>query len=276
MPNVAGVTTLQAAKQYKAQVRDTWTMGNYEKLAERVYPIAEHLCDATGVGPNHHVLDIATGTGNVAIAAAKRGATVTAVDLTSRMVDLTRARAAEENVELRVFLGDAEDLPFQPDSFDIVLSACGMWWAPRPEVALAEARRVLRYNGIIGLAGFPSNSYFGQVEELIKARVPLPDGVPERNDWANEDIGTSRLMSAFDDVRCEVDTIPWVFESAAAATAFLFENSASHIAALRDLTPTAQAELIADVEELTANCSIRPDRIDFDMEYINIVGEVRI
>jgi ubiquinone/menaquinone biosynthesis C-methylase UbiE len=269
------MASAEAVQAYKDRVRDTWRLGEYGKLAERVFPIAEHLCRSTEVGPGDKVVDIATGTGNVAIAAARRGADVVAVDLTPRMVDLARARAAAEGVPLRVVLGDAEDLEFPSASFDVALSACGLWWAPRPDVAVAEVRRVLRPGGVVGLAGFTPDSYFGQVEEVIKARVPLPEGVPERNDWAREDLASERLATHFVNVRAEVGILPWRFDSAAQATAFLFDNSASHIAAYRSLDAAAGAALAAEVERLTAASSTSADGVHIDLAYMVVTGRVQ-
>ena len=268
------MTSIEAADRYKEGVRSTWTAGNYGKLATRVYPIAEHLCRECGIDAASQVLDVATGTGNVAVHAARCGAAVTALDLTPRMVELTRERADAEGLAIRTVVGDAEDLPFPPESFSAVLSVCGLWWAPRPDVALAEARRVLRYGGLVGLAGFTPTSYFGGVEELIKARVPLPDDVPERNDWADEDLASTRLEHEFDRIRVVSGTIPWTFPTPAEATAFLFENSASHIAALRGLDRRTAAALVADVEALTASCSQRADTVAIDLEYLIVVGQV--
>lgn len=257
---------------YKDQVRRTWSQGDYSKLAVRVMPIAEHVCDCADVGPGRDVLDIATGTGNVAIAAARRGAAVTAIDLTPHMVELTSQRAAGENVSIRTMPGDAEDLPFPPASFDAALSVCGLWWAPRPDVAIGEARRVLRPGGVVSIAGFTPDSYFGRVEELIKSHRPLPDGIPERNDWANTGVAVGRLERRFRDVSVDWGSVPWVFDSAAEATEFLFTNSSSHLAARTDLDASHARRLTDEVEQLTTRSSKVPDKIHIDLEYVIFTG----
>lgn len=268
------MTSAQDVDAYKQSVRTMWSAGDYQKLAERVAPIADHLCRATAVASGQAVLDVATGSGNVALAAAARGAVVTAVDLTPAMLDLSRRRAEEEGLAVTAVLGDAEDLPLEDRSFDVVLSACGLWWAPRPDVAVAEVRRVLRRPGVVGLAGFTPDSYFGQVEELIKAQLPLPDGVPERNDWARDDSAVARLEGLFTDIEVGHGSIDWTFGSAPEATAFLFDNSASHIAAHRQLDPGQGAALVADVRRLTERMSRTTDHVSIDLEYAVVVGHL--
>jgi hypothetical protein len=175
---------------------------------------------------------------------------------------------------VQVVLGDAEDLPFPAGCFDVVLSACGLWWAPQPDVAIREARRVLRAGGVLGLAGFTPGSYLGRVEELIKARVPLPQGIPERNDWARPDLAGIRLARHFVDIKCETGTLSWSFASPAEATAFLFDNSASHIAAHRSLDAAAAASLVDEVEQLAAEVSAATDRVVIDLEYLVVTAQV--
>jgi len=266
--------TDEAATAYKEQVRQTWSDGDYDQLAVRVMPIAEHLCTIAGIGADQAVLDVATGTGNVAVAAARRGARVTAVDLTPAMVARTEQRARDEGVSIEVLLGDAEDLPFSDDTFDAVLSVCGLWWAPRPEQAIAEARRVARPGAVIGLAGFTPGSYFGQIEELIKARSPLPAGVPERNDWARADLGGQRLAEHVGDVQSVRGVVEWSFPDAATATRFLFENSASHLAAVRRLPPPVAQQLLNEVIDLTERASTTEGTITIDLEYLILLGAV--
>ncbi|WP_462203500.1 hypothetical protein, partial [Frankia sp. CcWB3] len=115
---------------------------------------------------------------------------------------------------------------------------------------------------------------FGQVEEIIKAYRPLPDGVPERNDWANEAVAITRLEQHFTDVMTFTATVPWNFASAGAATEFLFTNSASHIAACSGLDPAQVDKLTAEVERLTTRSSMTSDGIRIDLEYMILLGKV--
>ena len=121
-----------------------WGLADYPGLADRLAPAAALLADLVQPG-DPRVLDLAAGTGNVAMRAARRGAAVTAADLSPRMVELGRARTAGLDVGWQV--ADAGDLPFENAAFDAVLSAFGIIFAPVPAAALAQARRVLASGG---------------------------------------------------------------------------------------------------------------------------------
>src|SRR5438445_9244037 len=115
-----------------------WSLGDYARLAEALEPHAEALADACAIHPGTSVLDVAAGNGNFAIAAARRGATVIASDLTPRMVELGRARSESEGLAIEWQEADAEELPFETDRFDVVVSVFGAMFAPQPERVAAE------------------------------------------------------------------------------------------------------------------------------------------
>jgi ubiquinone/menaquinone biosynthesis C-methylase UbiE len=118
--------------------RMMWSTGNYPEVARRIESVAELLAERVGAGPGVEMLDVATGSGNVAIAAAQRGANVTGLDLTPELLEAARRRAAEADLDVRFIEGDAEELPFESDSFDRVASCFGVMFAPRHEQAQAS------------------------------------------------------------------------------------------------------------------------------------------
>src|ERR1700733_15042961 len=99
-----------------------WTAGDYPEVSRRIASVAQLLAERVGAGPGVDMLDVATGSGNVAIAAARQGATVTGLDLTPKLLDVARGRASSAGLEIEFVEGDAEELPFEPDSFDRVTS----------------------------------------------------------------------------------------------------------------------------------------------------------
>src|SRR5215218_580332 len=139
--------------ELKRAHRKTWASGDYGSVAERLVDAVppRHLLERVSIEPGMEVLDIATGTGNVAIRAALLGARVTGLDLTPELFGRARERAEEAGVEIDWVEGDAEDLPFEDGRFDRVLSTFGIQFAPRHEVAAREAVRVTRAGGVIGL-----------------------------------------------------------------------------------------------------------------------------
>jgi ubiquinone/menaquinone biosynthesis C-methylase UbiE len=261
---------------YKRDVREMWSeLGDYRHLAELVYPIAEVLCEATGIGPGTRVLDLATGTGNVAIEAARRGAAATAVDITPRMIQETQARATAEGLSIAVLEADVEHLPLPAASFDCVLSACGAWWAPRPDALVRQMARVLVGGGRLGLAGFTAESFLGRVEDLIKQRLPLAAGIPERNEWAAPHIARDRLGGLFDSVDVQLHALTWTFASGEETARFLFRYSASHVAALSRVGGADGDDLIAEVAALAAAMSVRAGSVELPVDYAVVTATAR-
>src|SRR5919199_5806028 len=157
--------------QRRKAAAQLWGSADYSGLAQRLEPAADALVDAAVPQPGEHVLDAAAGTGNVAIRAAARGAQVIAADIAPRMVQLGRERTGPtvEWIE-----ADVEDLPLSDDSVDVVLSAFGVIFAPRPEVALAQLRRVLKPGGRLAVTAWTADGYIAQRAAIIKQFVP-PD-----------------------------------------------------------------------------------------------------
>jgi SAM-dependent methyltransferase len=173
---------------FKQTQRKIWSSGDYPDIARLIESAAEHLVAVAGVQPGQDVLDVATGSGNVAILAAQRGAKVTGLDLTPELFDAGRARAAEANVEVEWVEGDAEDLPYDEGSFDRALSTFGTMFAPRHEVAAAELVRVTRPGGTIAVAAWTPEGTNGEMFKTVAAHMPPPP--PELKPpalWGTED-----------------------------------------------------------------------------------------
>ena len=167
----ANVDELAAAKR---TARATWASGDYDTIAQPLWPAGAHVVQATRVGPGDTVLDVACGTGNVAVQAAQAGAEVTALDLTPELFDAARARAQAAGVDVRWLEGDAEDLPFDDESFDVVVSTFGCMFAPRHDVAAAELARVLRPGGRLGLCSWTPEGAIGDFFRTIGSHLPPP------------------------------------------------------------------------------------------------------
>ena len=156
--------------------RNIWASGDYASVAERLIDdvAPRHLLERAAIEPGMEVLDIATGTGNVAIKAAQLGARVTGLDLTPELFDRARERASAAGVTVDWVEGDAEALPFEDGRFDVVTSAFGIQFAPRHEVTAREARRVTRPGGTIGLVSWTPQGHIGRVLKAVGGRMPKP------------------------------------------------------------------------------------------------------
>src|SRR5215217_4861712 len=161
--------------------RATWAAGNYAAVAEMIddAPPRDLLAKAD-VRPEQEVLDVATGTGNVALRAAAAGAQVVGLDLTPELFETARRRAESHDVAIDWVQGDADRLPFEDASFDRVLSAFGVQFAPRHAAVARELVRVCRPGGRIGLASWTPSGQAGEPFELTGRPVAAPAARPSR------------------------------------------------------------------------------------------------
>lgn len=160
--------------EVRSQQRTFWTLGDYVDFARRLQPAADSLIARVGVVPGQDVLDVATGTGNAALVAARAGATVTGLDLTPELFDEGRRRAAAEGLPIDWVEGDAERLPFADGTFDRVLSVFGAMFAPDQPRTAAELVRVCRPGGTVGVCSWTPTGVFGQMIILLITRSPQP------------------------------------------------------------------------------------------------------
>lgn len=171
----------EAVVQTKVAHRSTWAAGDYGSVARHIDQIPPaHLLASVGISPAHRVLDVATGSGNVAIRAARAGAEVTGVDLVPKLLDTGWARAEEAGVEVAWAAGDAEALPFEDGSFDRVLSVFGVQFAPRHQVVAQELTRVCGPGGAIGLVNWTPDGLIGRMFGSSPATCRPRPGSPLR------------------------------------------------------------------------------------------------
>ena len=171
----------------KARSRIIWGSGDYATVGSRILHLAELLCEAVPVRGGDRVLDVATGTGNAALAAARRFGDVVAVDFVPGMLERARQRAAAEGLPVDFREGDAEALDFADGSFDVVLSTCGVMFAPDQERAAAELLRVCRPGGAIGMVNWTADGFVGALFRMQAGLVPPPPGVKPAVRWGTEE-----------------------------------------------------------------------------------------
>lgn len=170
----------------KAKQQATWATGDYAVIGTALQLVGELLCEALDVSAGERVLDVAAGNGNASLAAARRGCEVTALDYVPELLAGTAARAKAEGREVECRQGDAEDLPFAPGSFDVVVSTFGVMFTPDHDRAAAELRRVCRPGGRIGLANWTPEGFVGQMFKIVGRYAPPPSGVPSPMQWGTD------------------------------------------------------------------------------------------
>jgi len=183
--------------ELKIRQRAMW--GSFAPTATFTTPVAAQLVKFAGIAPGEVVLDVGTGTGVVAVTAARAGARVTGLDLTPALLDEARKNAHLAQVDVTWQEGDAEDLPYPDASFDVVVSEFGHMFAPRPAVAVAELRRVLRPGGRVAFATWPPEHFVGRLFALIgRYGPPLPPGASAPPEWGNPAVIVERLAAGFE------------------------------------------------------------------------------
>jgi len=172
----------------KQRDREMWAAGDYDAIAARIWDVGELLVGRLGVAAGDEALDVACGTGNVAVRAAQAGARVTGLDLTAELFDAARGHATAAGVDVAWVQGDAEALPFEDGSFDVVTSSFGCMFAPRHEAVAAELARVLRSGGRLGLCNWTPEGFVGDFFRTIGRHAPPPpDAGPPPLLWGTED-----------------------------------------------------------------------------------------
>jgi SAM-dependent methyltransferase len=178
-----------ADSELKARHRAMWASGDYPSMVETfLLPLGPRLVEACGISPGMRVLDVAAGTGNASIPAAKAGANTTASDLTPELFDAGRRRAEAEGVELEWVEADAENLPFDDGSFDIVMSSIGAMFAPHHQDVADEMIRVCRPGGTIGMLNWTPEGMIGALFKTMGPFAPPPPpGAQPPPLWGSEE-----------------------------------------------------------------------------------------
>jgi ubiquinone/menaquinone biosynthesis C-methylase UbiE len=192
MTDLATRPDLAAVKQRQ---QATWSSGDYHMIGTQIVIVSELLIESLDLHSTERVLDVATGSGNAALAAARRGCSVVGVDYVPSLLDRARRRADADGLEVDFMYGDAEDLPFHDASFDVVSSVFGAMFAPDQQKTADELVRVTRPRGRIGLVAHTPQGFIGQLFKTNARHVPPPAGVSSPVLWGTED----RLRELFGD-----------------------------------------------------------------------------
>jgi 2-polyprenyl-3-methyl-5-hydroxy-6-metoxy-1,4-benzoquinol methylase len=170
----------------KAKLKATWISGDFEQIAKSYRPGAAEFVSRLNIKPGERVLDVACGTGNLAVPAAQKGAKVTGVDIAPNLLEQGRKWAKAEGLAIQFDEGDVEDLPYEDGSFDMVIPMFGAMFAPRPETTAAELIQVCRPGGRIAMANWTPTGFIGQMFKTVGKYAPPPAGVPSPVLWGDE------------------------------------------------------------------------------------------
>lgn len=224
--------------------------------------------------PGAHVLDVACGSGNLSVPAARAGARVTGVDIATNLLAEARARAATEHLSIQFDEGDAEQLPYDDGAFDLVVSMFGVMFAPRPEVAAAELIRVCRPGGRIALGSWTPGGFIGQMFNTVARHAPPPPGVPAPVQWGQETIVRQRLSNGIADLTLTRRICSIKFPLRPAEVVELFRTYFGPIIrAFAALDSTRQAALRSDLEQHWSTYNrVADDTVAIEAEYLEVIA----
>ena len=191
----------------KSRQQATWSAGDYSVIGTTLQITGESLCEAVDVSAGQRVLDVAAGNGNATLAAARRGGRVTATDYVGALLAVAAARAHAEGLHIEYREADAEALPFDAGTFDVVLSTFGVMFTPNQEQSASELVRVCRPAGRIGLTCWTPSGFVGQMFKVVGRHVPPPAGIRSPLEWGTAD----RLADLFAGHAVDATTRQFVF-----------------------------------------------------------------
>jgi SAM-dependent methyltransferase len=256
-------------------MRQTWSEGDFSVVASIVVMVAEELAEALDIVPGERVLDVACGSGNGALAAARRawGNTV-GVDFVPQLLERGRERAAAERLDVEFVEGDAAELPFGDGEFDVVMSIFGAMFAPEQEKTASELLRVCKPGGRIGMANWVPDGEVGQTFMTVAKHVPPPPGVNPPLLWGVEESLREFFGDGISDLRIERKASRQTFRS----VDHWFEVFRTYFGpvkvAFEKVGPEGEAALEADLRNLLEEGNKAADRgaLALEPEYLQIVA----
>ena len=258
----------------KTKLKATWSAGDFGQIARYYADEAEAFIKRLDLKPGMKVLDVACGTGNLAIPAARMGATVTGVDIAANSVEQARQNAKAEGLSAKFDEGDAEALPYDDASFDAVVTMFGAMFAPRPELVASELKRVCRPGGFIAMANWTPNGFIGQMFKITSSHIPSPPGMTSPVLWGVEEKVRERFGEGISKLETRLQKVTWVFPFSPAEVVEhfrLYYGPAQK--AMGALDEQKGAALRKDLEELfTTHNQATDGTTRVEAEYLEVVA----
>lgn len=269
-----GTGTASELEALKTKLRATWIAGDFGQIAKFYETEAKKFIEDLNLKPGLRVLDVACGSGNLALPAARQGAIVTGVDIAPNLVEQARESAKREGLEIQFDEGDAENLPYKDASFDAVITMFGAMFAPRPDKIASELKRVCRPGGFIAMANWTPAGFIGQMFKLVSSHVPPPQGMPSPVLWGVEDVVRERLGEGIASLQMDpvILNFRFPFSPAEVVEHFRVYYGPTN-KAFNALDHEGQAALRRDLEQLwTAGNLAANGTTDVAAEYLKVVA----
>jgi len=255
-------------------LKATWMSGDYGHFATYLEAGALEFLSRIPIEPGLRVLDVACGAGQTAIPMSRAGAKVTGVDIATNLIEQARARARAENLDTRFEEGDAEMLPYQDGSFDLVISLIGVMFAPRPDLVAAELKRVCRPGGKIIMGNWTPAGFVGQMFKIHGKYVSPPAIMAPPVKWGDEETVRERLSDGISHLKLTRRLYPFRYPFPPTEVVEFFRTYyGPSYKAFAALDAEKQSALQQDLEQLWAEHNIATDGTTFiESEYLEVVA----
>ncbi len=258
--------------ELKRRQQATWASGDFAVIGSTLQIVGETLAEAADIRAGERVLDVAAGNGNATLAAARRFAHVTSTDYVPALLERGAARAKADGFEVDFRVADAEALPFDDGSFDVVLSTFGAMFTPRHDQPAKEMLRVARRGGRIGLANWTPEGFIGQLFKVIGAYIQPPAGLKSPALWGTEPHIVTLFGHAAADIRCVRKVFNFRYLSSAHWIQVFRDFYGPTLKAFAALDATRQIELARDITALLERFNVAgPSSLVVPGEYLEVV-----
>jgi SAM-dependent methyltransferase len=235
----------------KRKLRATWIAGDFGVIARSIEEGGREFVERLDLKPGMKVLDVACGTGNLALPAARIGADVTGVDIAPNLIEQAIANVEREGLKAKFDVGDAEDMPYQDGEFDVVMTMFGAMFAPRPDVTASELKCVCKSGGLIAMANWTPQGFTGAMFKTNAKHVPPPPGMSPPLQWGMEDLVRERFADGISNLEMRRVPITFHFDMPPADVVEHFRMYFGPTQkAFESLDADGQAALRADLENL--------------------------
>lgn len=257
----------------KGKLRGMWIAGDFGVIARAIEHGAQEFVERLDIKPGMKVLDVACGTGNLALPAARAGADVAGIDIAPNLIEQAIANASAEGLDAKFDVGDAEDMPYSDGEFDVVMTMFGAMFAPRPDVTASELKRVCKSGGLIAMANWTPEAFTGQMFKTGAKHVPPPPGMSPPLQWGMEDMVRERLADGTSDLQMMRRKIMFHFEMPPADVVEHFRLYFGPTQkAFEALDADGQAALRADLEALwSEHNQVSDGTTQVESEYLEVL-----
>ena len=258
----------------KSKLKATWEAGDFGHFANYMLAGEMEFLSRFQIEPGMRVLDVACGAGQTALPMARAGAKVTGIDIASNLIEQARAKAKAENLDARFDEGDAEMLPYEDNSFDVVFSFVGAMFAPRPELVTAELKRVCKPGGRIIMANWTPSGFIGKMFKLTGQYMPPSPLMAPPVKWGDEETVRGRFTEGIAHLKLTRRLFPFRYPFAPAdVVEFFREYYGPTNKAFAALDAEKQASLRRDLDELWASHNTAKDGTTYVVsDYLEVVA----